>query len=102
MSEIASASRSSPRTHQCQMLLLGGCLGFGLTSANATPAAPLPYNFGGQDSPHYDRFTLSRFADDRGYHNLNITRDRSPTYGDRSLKGADEGRYSPLLNWNYL
>ena len=98
MSKIASALRSSPRTHQCQMrtlaLLLGGSLAFGLTSAHATSAAPLPYNFGGKDSPHYDRFTLSRFADDRGYRNLDITRDRFPTYGDRSLKGAD-GR--PLL-----
>jgi hypothetical protein len=98
MSKIASALRSSPRTHQCQMrtlaLLLCGSLTFGLPSAHATPAAPLPYNFGGKDSPQYDRFTLSRFADDRGYRHLNITRDRSPTYGDRSLKGAD-GR--PLL-----
>lgn len=74
--------------------MLGGSLAFGLTSAHATPAVPLPYNFGGKDSPHYDRFRLSRFADDRGYRKLNITRDRSPTYGDRSLKGAD-GR--PLL-----
>jgi hypothetical protein len=75
-------------------LLLSGSLAFGLTSAHAIPAAPLPYNFGGKDSPNYDRLTLSRFADDSGYHNLDITRDHSPTYGDRSLKGAD-GR--PLL-----
>src|SRR5262249_12333497 len=96
MSKIASALRSSPRTHQCQMrtLALLLILALGLTSAHAIPAAPLPYNFGGRDSPHYDRITLSLFADDRGYHDLNITRDHSPTYGDRSLKGAD-GR--PLL-----
>src|SRR5262245_27483779 len=98
MFKIESALRSSPRAHQYQMrtlaLLLAGFLALGLTSTHAIPAAPLPYNFGGKDSLHYDRFTLSRFADDRGYHNLNITRDRSPTYGDRSLKGAD-GR--PLL-----
>jgi len=75
-------------------LLLSGSLALGLTPAHAIPAAPLPYNFGGRDSPHYDRLTLSLFADDRGYHDLNITRDHSPTYGDRSLKGAD-GR--PLL-----
>lgn len=75
-------------------LLLSASLAFGLTSAHATPAAPLLYNFGGKDSPLYDRLALSRFADDRGYRSLDITRDRSPTYGDRSLKGAD-GR--PLL-----
>jgi hypothetical protein len=98
MSKIAPALTSSPRTHQSQMrtlaFLLSGSLALGLTSAHAIPPAPLPYNFGGRDTLHYDRLTLSLFADDGGSHNLNITRDHSPTYGDRSLKGAD-GR--PLL-----
>src|SRR5262245_42942447 len=108
MSKIASALRSSPRTHQCQMktLALLLILALGLTSAHAIPAAPLPYNFGGRDSPHYDRITLSLFADDRGYHDLNITRDHSPTYGDRSLKAADEGSSHRLpydgVHWNRL
>jgi hypothetical protein len=75
-------------------LLLTASLTFGLGPAYATPAAPLPYDFGGQNSPLYNRAQLSGFADDRGNHYINITRDHSPTYGDRSAKNAD-GR--PLL-----
>jgi hypothetical protein len=74
-------------------------LTLGLRPAYAQPAAPLSYNFGGKNSPLYDRTKLSQFADDRGYHYINITRDHSPTYGDRSVKGAD-GR--PLLPVTHL
>jgi hypothetical protein len=81
------------------VLLLIASLTFELRPAHATPAPPLPYDFGGQNSPLYNRAQLSGFADDRGYHYINITRDHSPTYGDRSVKGAD-GR--PLLPMTQL
>jgi len=69
----------------------------GLTPTQATTANPLPYDFGGKNSPLYSRAQLSRFADDRGYHEINITRDHSPTYGDRSIKGANGKPLLPVI-----
>ena len=45
-------------------------------------ATPLAYDFGGQNSHLYNRAQLTRFADDRGYHVVDLTRNHSPTYGD--------------------
>ena len=51
-------------------------------------ATPLAYDFGGQNSHLYNRAQLTRFADDRGYHVVDLTRNHSPTYGDPLLKSA--------------
>ena len=96
-----------PPWHQRQMafterkmrtlvFLLIASLAFQLTPAQATP---LPYDFGGQNSHLYDRAQLSRFADDRGYHDIDLTRNHSPTYGDRLVKSANGG---PLLPINQM
>src|SRR6516162_8841350 len=66
---------------------------FSLTPAHATPLA---YDFGGQNSHLYNRAQLTRFADDRGYHVVDITRNHSPTYGDPSLKSANRGPLFPI------
>ena len=43
---------------------------FRLTPAVATP---LIYDFGGQNSHLYNRSELTRFADDRGYHVVDLS-----------------------------
>ena len=66
---------------------------FRLTPAFATP---LPYDFGGQNSHLYNRPQLTRFADDRGYHVVDLTRHHFPTYGDPSAKSANRGPLFPV------
>ena len=68
-------------------------IGFRLTPAHATPLA---YDFGSQNSPLYNRAQLTRFADDRGYHVVDLTRHHSPTYGDPLLKSANGGPLFPI------
>ena len=62
-------------------------------------ATPLSYEFGGQNSTLYNRALLTRFADDRGYHVVDLTRHHAPTYGDPLAKSANGG---PLLPINRL
>ena len=62
-------------------------------------ATPLSYEFGGQNSTLYNRALLKRFADDRGYHVVDLTRHHAPTYGDPLAKSANGG---PLLPVNRL
>jgi hypothetical protein len=64
-----------------------------LTPAHATP---LTYDFGGQNSHLYNRAQLTRFADDRGCHVVDLTRNHSPTYGDPLLKSANRGPLFPI------
>jgi hypothetical protein len=66
---------------------------FRLTPAVATP---LMYDFGGQNSHLYNRSELTRFADDRGYHVVDLTRHHSPTYGDPLAKSANGGPLFPI------
>jgi hypothetical protein len=68
-------------------------IAFWLTPAHATP---LTYDFGGQNSPLYNRAQLTRFADDRGYHVVDLTRHHSPTYGDPLAKSANGGPLLPI------
>ena len=66
---------------------------FRLTPAVATP---LIYDFGGQNSHLYNRSQLTRFADDRGYHVVDLTRHHSPTYGDPLATSANGGPLFPI------
>lgn len=59
-------------------------------------ATPLAYDFGGQNSHLYNRAQLTRFAADRGYHVVDLTRNHSPTYGDPLLKSANGGPLFPI------
>ena len=68
-------------------------IAFPLMPAHATPLA---YDFGGQNSHLYNRAQLTRFADDRGYHVVDLTRHHSPTYGDPLLKSANGGPLFPI------
>jgi hypothetical protein len=77
------------------VFLLIAYLAFQLTPAHATP---LPYDFGSQNSHLYDRAQLSRFADDRGYHDIDLTRSHAPTYGDRLVKSANGGPLMPITH----
>jgi hypothetical protein len=75
------------------VFLLISSMAFQLTPAHATP---VPYDFGGQNSHLYNRDQLTRFADDRGYHDIDLTRNHSPTYGDQLAKSANGGPLRPI------
>jgi len=93
MVNFPRGTASTEREMRTLVFLLIASLALQLTPAHATP---LPYDFGGQNSHLYNRAQLSRFADDRGYHDIDLTRNHSPTYGDRLVKSVNGGPLIPI------
>ena len=72
---------------------------FPLMPAHATPLA---YDFGGQNSHLYNRAQLTRFADDRGYHVVDLSAITRQLMAIHCLRAPTEAHYSLLRGWNYL
>ena len=90
---VVSDPRYGKRLMRTSALVLIASIAFPLMPAHATPLA---YDFGGQNSHLYNRAQLTRFADDRGYHVVDLTRNHSPTYGDPLLKSVNGGPLFPI------